>query len=157
MYDDRILNAYLGKKEFKDKNYSENDLKSWICCLHNEIKNIHNIKDGTVVYKGVKLKFPSDIGIGSKFYSREFFITSPEKEISESFVKGRNATIMVITILNKCTNSIHNFCCDTQIFSPYPLEKEVIFTSHCSFIVADITHINNIDYISLVCEGFLFD
>ena len=64
LYDDRILNAYLGKKEFKDKNYSENDLKSWICCLHNEIKNIHNIKDGTVVYKGVKLKFPSDIGIG---------------------------------------------------------------------------------------------
>ena len=69
----RLLNAYLGKKEIIDKNYSEADLKSWICCLHNEIRNIHNVKDGTVVYRGISAKFPCDIEIGSKFYLRGFF------------------------------------------------------------------------------------
>ena len=64
---------------------------------------------------------------------------------------------MIITILNNYTNGFPNYCCDTQTFSPFPLEKEVIFTSHCSFMVTDITHMNNIDYISLICEGFLFD
>ena len=155
--DYKVLVKYLGRKEVIDNNYSEGNLKSWICCLHNEIKNIHNIKDGTVVYKGINVKFPCDIGIGSKFYSRGFFSTSTEKEIAEKFVFGPNATIMVITILNNCTNGFPNYCCDTQTFSPFPLEKEVIITSHCSFIVTDITHINNKDYISLICEGFLFN
>ena len=44
-----VLLKYLGRKEVIDNNYSEGNLKSWICCLHNEIKNIHNVKDGTVV------------------------------------------------------------------------------------------------------------
>ena len=125
--------------------------------LHNEIRNIHNVKDGTVVYRGISAKFPCDIEIGSKFYLRGFVSTSTEKEIPEKFVKGPNTTIMVITILNNGTNGFPNYCCDTQTFSLNQFEKEIIITSNCSFIVTDITHINNKDYISLICEGFLFD
>ena len=151
-----ILNRYLAKEEIIDKNYSEAKLKSWICCLHNEIKNIHNVKNGTIVYRGINSKFPSNIGIGSQFYLRGFISTSPEKKIAEMFVKrGKNPTIMEITILNNGINGFPNYCCDVEEFSEYR-EKEIIITSHCSFIVTDITHSNNFDYICLICEGFLF-
>ena len=155
--DFRILGKYLNQKEIIDKKYSEADLKSFICCMHNEIKNIHNVKDGTIVYGGENFKFTCNIGIGSKFYFRGFFSTSLEKKDAEMFCRGPNRTIMIITILNNNTNGFPNYCCDTREFSKYPDEKEVIITSHCSFIVTDITHINNTDYISLICEGFLFN
>jgi len=152
-----ILNRYLSKKEIIDKKYSESELKSWICCLHNEIKNIHNVKDGIIVYRGVNYKLSSEIGIGSKFYIREFLSTSLDEKLAVMFVRKVNSTIMKITILNNGTNGFPNYCCYTEEFSPYKGEKEVIITSHCSFIVTDIAHFDNYDYISLICEGFLFD
>ena len=153
--DERILNTYLAKKEIIDNKYSETEIKSWICCLHNEIKNIHNIKDGTIVYRGFTYRFPSEIGIGSKFYLKEFFFTSQREKDAGRF--SQNGTLLAITILNNGTNGFPNYCCDPVEFSEYKYEKEVIITSHCGFIVTNIVHINNKDYISLICEGFLFD
>ena len=150
-----ILNAYLEKEKIMNNTYSEAEIKSWICCLHNEIKNIHNIKDGTIVYRGFTYRFPSEIGIGSKFYLKEFFFTSQREKDAGRF--SQNGTLLAITILNNGTNGFPNYCCDPVEFSEYKYEKEVIITSHCGFIVTNIVHINNKDYISLICEGFLFD
>ena len=152
-----ILNKYLIKKEIINNKYSETELKSWICCLHNEIKNNDNVKDGTIVYRSLSnIKFPSEIGIGSKFYLREFVSTSLNKNIAEAFSK-QNGTLLTIIILNNGTNCFPNYCCNTQEFSPYKIEEEVIITTHCSFMVTDIAHIGDKDYINLICEGFLFD
>ena len=155
--DYRILNTYLIHKEIIVKKYSEAELKSWICCLHNEIKNNDNVKDGTIVYRSLSnIKFPSEIGIGSKFYLREFVSTSLNKNIAEAFSK-QNGTLLTIIILNNGTNCFPNYCCNTQEFSPYKNEEEVIITTHCSFMVTDIAHIGDKDYINLICGGFLFD
>ena len=54
-------------------------------------------------------------------------------------------------------NNIPNYCCSTDMITPYIAEKEVILTCHCSFIVTDFFHKDGIDYVSLICEGFLFD
>ena len=153
----RILNTYLIHKEIIFEKYSEAELKSFICCLHNEIKSIRNVKDGTIVYKCYNSKFPSNIGIGSKLYLRGFCPTSLEKRIAEKFAGTKQNTIMEITILNNGTNGFPNYCCVVDSFSKYKDEKEVIITSHCSFIVTDIEHLDNCDYIYLICEGFLFN
>ena len=156
----RILNTYLIHKEIIFEKYSEAELKSFICCLHNEIKSIRNVKDGTIVYRCYNSKFPSNIGIGSKLYSRGFFSASLEKRIVEIFAgmgSNSNKIIMEITILNNGTNGFPNYCCDVDSIRKYKGEKEVIITSHCSFIVTDIEHLDNYDYIYLICEGFLFN
>jgi len=152
-----ILDSYLLKKEIIDTKYSEENLKSWIFCIHNEIKHIYNVKDGTIVYKGINSKFPFEVGIGSIFYSRGFLSATYEKKIAENCATGPDATVMVITILNNGTNGFENYCCKPGWFSLSKYEKEIIFTSLCSFIVTDISHIGNKDYISVICEGFLFD
>ena len=93
-------------------------------------------------------------------YSRGFFSASLEKRIVEVFAgmgSNSNKIIMEITILNNGTNGFPNYCCEVDSIRKYKGEKEVIITSHCSFIVTDIEHLDNYDYIYLICEGFLFN
>ena len=126
--------------------------------MHNEIKSSHNIKDGTIVYRGINyFKFSPEIGIGSKFYLRKIISASLKKEIAERFCRGQNYTIMEITILNNGTNGYQNYCYAVKEISPFPNQEEVIITSHCSYIVTDINHTDNKDCVSLICEGFLFN
>ena len=91
-------------------------------------------------------------------YLRGFCYASLEKRKAEMFAGMKQNTIMEITILNNGTNGFPNYCCVVDSFSKYYLdEKHVIITSHCSFIVTDIEHLDNCDYIYLICEGFLFN
>ena len=62
------LSNFLRNKDIK--NFSESQLKSWTCCLYDEIKRINNIKENTIVYMAINGKFPPNIGIGSKFFFR---------------------------------------------------------------------------------------
>ena len=81
-----FINQYLRDKTIlKDfrgfTGFTEEQLNSWICCLHTALSRNKNVKDDTIVYRGVKkFKFPSEIGIGSKFYFREFLSTSTHKD-----------------------------------------------------------------------------
>ena len=99
-------------------------------------------------------KFPPNIGIGSKFFFRQFISTSLEEKI---FLRPKEGTLMKIILKNIGINNIPNYCCSTDMITPYIEEKEVILTCHCSFIVTEFFHKDGIDYVSLICEGFLFD
>ena len=113
-----------------------------------------NIKENTIVFRGVKnCYFSSEIGIGSKFYFGEFISTTLNKKLA-TLILGNKGTLMTIILKN---NGNNNYCCSLKEISVYPDEEEVIITSHCSYIVTDITKEGEIDYVNLICEGFLLD
>lgn len=151
------LNKFLIKKDINSNYFSESQLKSWTCCLYDEIKRIKNIKENTIVYRATKIKFSPDIGIGSRFYFPEFLITSLDERIVQSFLMSKNGTIMKIILKNIGVGGVPNYCCSTENISRYIYEKEVILTCYCSFIVINFFRKDGIDYVSLICEGFLFD
>ena len=149
----RDLLQFLRGKDFRSENFSQSQLKSWTSCLYDEIKRVHNIKENTIVYRGVMRKFSPDIGIGSRFYFREFISTSLEEKIAKAF--AGDGTVLKIILKNNGKNNILNYCCG--MFSDILEEKEVILVCHCSFIVTDFHHLDGTDYVTLLCEGFLFD
>ena len=153
----RYLSNFLINKDIKVEYFSESQLKSWTCYLYDDIKRINNIKENTIVYMAINGKFPPNIGIGSKFFFRQFISTSLEEKIAKSFLRPKEGTLMKIILKNIGINNIPNYCCSTDMITPYIAEKEVILTCHCSFIVTDFFHKDGIDYVSLICEGFLFD
>ena len=162
-----ILNNYLREKKLEnrlfiednleDKKINEEYIKSWIYCLHLAIGRNSNIKDNTIVYKSISsYYFSSDIGIGSKFFFREFFSTSLSKKIAKEFLHNRG-TFMTITIKNNGTNGFPNYCLSVKDISLYQDLDEVIITCHCCFIVTKRERKNEIDYVNLICEGYLFE
>ena len=78
---DENNNETTEKKIFKG--FTESQLKSWICCLQLALSRNINVKENTIVYRGIRVKFPSNIGIGKKFYLKEFLSTSTRKEFAE--------------------------------------------------------------------------
>ena len=154
----KYINNYLRFKEINK--FTEKQIKSWICCLQLAIKNNKNVKDNTIVYRGIeKYKFPSQIGVGSKFYFREFISTSKRIDIANEFIKySKQGTIMEITIKNNGTNGSPNYCYYIAGISEFPREKEILFSSHCLFSVSKIKrHPDAYDYVHLICHGYYFD
>ena len=88
----KFINEYLRTEKILDNyngliGFSQSEIKSWICSLHLALKKNKNVANNTIVYRGVSpFKFPLDIGIGSKFYFREFVSTSLNKKIAENFI-----------------------------------------------------------------------
>ena len=162
-----FINEYLRTQKILEKfrgfeGFSEDQLKSWICCLQLALSRNKNVKDGTIVYRGVKKnKFPSDIGIGSKFYFREFLSTSTKKKFSENWLQRNNdskeGTLMIITIKNNGTNGYPNYCYYIEDITYTRDQYEILISSHCYFTVINIEHKEKIDYVSLICEGYLFE
>ena len=154
----KYINNYLRFKEINK--FTEKEIKSWICCLQLALKNNINFKENTIVYRGVeKYKFPSEIGVGSKFYFREFISTSTSISIAKEFTENsKQGTIMGITIKNNGTNGRPNYCFYIAGISKFPREKEILFSSHCLFSVSKITRRPDaIDYVHLICHGYYFD
>ena len=147
------INDYLREKIVKYDTFKEEEIKSWICCLQNSLKNNRNVQDNTIVYRGVKAKFPSEIVYGSKFYFREFISTSLNKEKAKGFA-GETGTILKIIIKNNGTNGNNNYCFYIRDISDFPDEEEILISSHCCFTVVDISRGNNLDHVTLVCEGY---
>ena len=142
------INDYLRNNYLNLNNPQSN---SYVWCLHKAItQSISNVPNGTVVYRGVNIQIPANIGIGNKFFFREFLSTSKDLNMAKSFSHG--GTLMVITILNNNVNGKKNYCLDIEQISAFPFEREIIFTSHCQFRVTNIE--NNILY--LTCEGLNF-
>ena len=108
-----------------------------------------------VVYRGINLKFPPEVGIGSKFYFREFVSTSKNREVVEPYAyKG---TILVITIKNNGNNRHQNYCLDISHLSQFKDEEEILINSHCYYTITNIEHDNEIDIVYMNCEGYNFN
>ena len=155
------INDYLREK--KIQTFTEEQIKSWICCLQLALKRNLGVKDDTIVYRGIKkFKFSQEIGIGSQFYFREFFSTSLKEEKAKDFAgfsKYGTGTIMVITIKNNGTNGHPNYCYDITEISCFEKEKEILLSSHCYFTITNIIRnkIYKFDYVYLTCNGYLLD
>ena len=154
------INNYLRNQTVD--HFTEQQIKSWVCCLQLALKRNIGVKDDTIVYRGIrKFKFPPEIGIGSQFYFREFFSTSLSEDVAKGFAgftpgKNNKGTIMVITIKNNGTNGHPNYCYDITDLSCFKGEKEILLSSHCYFLVTKINR-NNFDYVYLTCQGYLLD
>ena len=158
----RVINGYLRDLENKPKEefMPLKLLKSCIFCLQESLKKNRNVKDGTVVYRGVDtFKFPKDMGTGSQFYFREFISTSKKKSVSKNFAekdkeKG-DGTILKIIIKN---NRERNYCFAIKNFSVFPEEEEILISAFCRFIITDIQrNEGGYDFVNLECLGFNLD
>ena len=141
------LETFRGFKGFKRE-----ELNSWICCLQLALSRNKNVKDGTIVYRGARLKFSSDIQVNSRFYFREFLSTSTKKEFCLDWINNKG-TIMEITIKNNGTNDLPNYCYYIEDITYTTEQYEVLFSSHCYFMVTKIIKTKDIDFVHLICLG----
>ena len=158
-----VLQEWTGLGSGKINNYlrnniistSEKEIKSNIWCLHKAItESVSNVNNNITVYRGIKAKIPNDIGIGTKFYFREFLSTS--KDIVTAMGFANCGTLMHISIQNNGINGKKVYCRDIENISQFSFEKEIIFTAFCQFIVTDIKKEPNLDVIYLTCDGYNF-
>ena len=152
------INNFLRNKEITNNNdniFNEKQIKSWICCLQLALTRNRNVKENTVVYRGIShFKFPKHIKIGTKFLFREFISTSLSKNIAKDFIKGQNGTLMIITIKNNGINGSPNYCYNIKDISLYSYEDEILISSHCCFEVDNIIRDKKkIDEVYLTCKG----
>ena len=166
-----FINEYLRNEMITQKKivngteligFSEQEIKSWVHCLHLALRKNKNVGNNTIVYRGIsKYRFPSEIGIGSKFYIREFVSTSLKRSIAEQFLNYNNknvgGTLMTITIKNNGIDGHPNYCYYIKGLSCYQKEEEILISSHCYYTVTNIERTNNFDYANIICEGFLFN
>ena len=145
-----FLNNYL--KTGQVEKFSKKDLKSWAYCLHSSLQfRTSNVKNGTIVYRGVSLPAPKDWKVGKKFYFPQFISTSLDENIAINFSCGE--TLMIITIKNNGIEGRNNYCRyieDDECEYPELEEKEVLITAFCIF---KITKIEGKTYY-LDCEGY---
>ena len=139
--------------------FSKSQLDSWICCLQNAIKNQRNVKNGTKVFRGTKQKFPDIINIGSKFYFQSFISTSKNYKFAEWFLRqNEKGTMMTIDIEYNGTDDNHpNYCFNLKDISLTPEQEEILICSHCYYQVISIKRSETIDYVELVCLGYLLN
>ena len=150
----RYINNYL--IFHKVERFTEKQLKSWTCCLQLALSRNRNVKEGDIVYRGFSTRFPSGIGIGSKFYFSSFVSTSTHIDFCKDWI-DHNGTILIITIKNNGTNGHPNYCYYIEDISYNPGEYEVLISSYCYFTVTKIESEGPIDYVSLICEGYLIE
>lgn len=136
--------------------FTEKQLKSWTCCLQLALSRNRNVEEGDIVYRGLSPRFPSGIGVGSKFYFSSFVSTSKSINFCKSRINN-NGTILIIKIKNNGTNGHPNYCFYLGDISCFPTEEEILISSHCYFTVTKIESQGQIDYVSLICEGYLIE
>ena len=146
-YEYWYLNNYLRSGEVE--NFSEKQLKSWAYCLHSSLQyRTSNVKNGTVVYRGISVDAPKDWKVRKRFYFGEFISTSLDINVAKNFSKG--VTLLVITLNNNGVNGRNNYCRYVEDISKYSGEKEVLITAFCIFKITKID--GNTYYMD--CEGY---
>jgi hypothetical protein len=150
-----IINDYLRVNKI---NGPENMLRSFVWCLHKAItQSPQNVPNNFIVYRGVKFRFPNNIGIGTKFYFPHFLSTSKDIIIAQGFAAG--GSLMTISIQNNGVNGKKVYCRDVENISSFPWEKEILITAYCQFRVTKLIRNNpsqNFDIVYLTCEGYNF-
>ena len=153
------LNNYL-RDGIVGGDFTKEQLESWTYCLHSAIQlGKPNVKNNTVVYRGVKLPAPKEWKVGYKFYFAEFVSTSRGKEKAKDFAKdiktSKPVTLMEIKLTNIGVKGRTNYCRYIGDISNYPGEEEVLITAFCIYKITGIekteegTTIYKID-----CEGY---
>ena len=146
------INNYIRNNQLS---LSEKELKSNIWCLHKAItESPSNVENNITVYRGVNVKMPKNIGIGTKFYFKEFLSTSKDIEVAQMF--AGSGTLMHISIQNNGINGKKVYCRDIEQISQFTHEKEIIFTAFCQFIVTKIEKDGDLDVYYLTCDGYNF-
>ena len=149
------INEYLRNQKILNTNvFNLNHIESWIYLLHLSLSRNYNVKNDTIVYRGVKLNFPPNIQIGSKFYFKEFISTSIKRDFSIKWINGKG-TLMDITIKNNGINGHPNYCYYIEDITVSKNQYEVLISCLCYFQVTKREKKGEIDYVSLVCEGYL--
>ena len=154
------INEYLRTGQSNYNKYSENQLMSWVWCLHSALRNFKGDKskiglvdDNTIVYRGCTVGFDKNkYQVGSQFYFGEFISTSKSKEIAINF--GGSQNLMIITITN---NKKKNYCYYVKNISAYQTEEEIIITAFCNFLITKYEYSSGINIIYLVCLGYVLD
>ena len=146
------INNYLRHKKLS---LTEKELQSNVWCLHKAItESASNVENNITVYRGVNVKMPNNVGIGTKFYFKEFLSTSKDIEVAQIF--AGSGTLMQISIQNNGINGKKVYCRDIEKISQFSHEKEIIFTAFCQFIVTKIEKKDDLDIYYLTCDGFNF-
>ena len=151
----RYINNYLRNGKISEGPYSEMEIKSWVWCLHRALtKNKSNVPNNSIVYRGIKTKFPENLGIGTKFIFSEFVSTSDDQNVAYGF---RGDTLFIIRIENN--NNPNYYCNKIDKISQFKNEKEVLITSNCTFQITKKINRNennnkNYDTIYLTCYGY---
>ena len=161
-----VSNTFKDSNGINHQGFNRNELNSAICCLQDAIKKRMNVSNGTIVYRGMSTKFDDNMNVGSQFYFSTFISTSTDKRVAHRFRQNRlnefrgtgKGTLMTITIQNNGTDENHpNYCLNITDISLSPKQKEILICSHCYFQVTNIQKINDIDYVDLVCKGYILD
>ena len=152
------LNNFLRNKEQNGKEFTEKQIKSWICCLQLALSRNKNVKENTVVYRGISnFKFSKNIKIGDVFYFREFISTSLKENVARDFLRNKG-TLLIITIKNNGINGFPNYCYNIKDISLFPKEDEILISSHCCFEVNDMKkNKKGIDEVYLTCKGIKYN
>ena len=158
-----FINEYLRTQNVLDyfrkhKGFTEDQLKSWICCLNLALSRNKNVKDFQVTYRAISnYKFPDNINEGDKFYLREFISTSKSKKFCKDWLRDSEGTLLEITIKNNGTNGHPNYCFYIDdILTVSKGQEEILISSHCSYTITEIKR-GKVDEISLICEGNLIN
>ena len=147
------INYYLREgKLMLNNNFSKQQIKSWIWCLHKALnKKKSKVSNGTICYRGIARKFPDNLGVGSKFIFVEFTSTSINKSIALNFAK--NKTLFEIRIENN--NSPNYYCYKIDKISNYEEEEEILITSNCIFqITKKEKKEDGITKVNITCKGY---
>ena len=85
--DYKYINNYLREGKInKNSKYTEEEIKSWVWCLHKALTTRKsNVKNGSIFYRGIKKKFPNKFGKGYIFIFSEFTSVSEDKNVALAF------------------------------------------------------------------------
>lgn len=154
------LRDYLLNKKI-DNNYTEDQLQSWVWCLHKSLTDItvktqrmELVRDNTVVFSGIcidKYVLSQEFQKGRKLYFGKFLSTSIDRNVAEMFTSD-NGILFIIRIKN---NQKSNYCYNIRRLSQFgEEEEEILITAFAVFQITDIFHRGNKCEIYLDCLGF---
>ena len=154
------LKEYLLKKKI-NIGYTEEQLQSWIWCLHKSLtdlsvktENMELVKDNSEVFSGMcidKSVLNEEFQIGRRLYFGKFLSTSPSRDLAE-FYTFEEGFLFIIKIKN---NERSNYCYNIRKISHFrDNEDEVLITAFALFQITNIVEREPISEIYLDCLGF---
>lgn len=158
IFNTTLIKGKIQKSE--NSEYSEEEIKSFIWCLHSILRNYSNdvilnstkikpVKDGITVYRRADITFDvNKYNIGSQFYFSNFISTSKKKD---GYIGNH---ILEITIRN---NEKNNYCYSIKDLSLYDNEDEVLITAYTSFFIKKIREENGYKIVEIECIGYVLD
>jgi hypothetical protein len=126
----KYINNYLRDGIITPGPFTEKMIKSWAWCLHDSLTNRKsNVGNTSILLRGLRVPFPENLTVGSRFILGEFFSTS--KSLNVALTYSGDKTLFIVRIENN--NSRGFYCYDIENISVFDEEKEILITSNCVF------------------------